>query len=328
MTLPTAKNSTTTIRRCIPALIFLAFLLTGCGEDWKWGSWHADNSNAPVTGTPVADSNLVISPWGLAGFGTDLYVTENSRHRLIKISTLESDETNNLIWSLEVQGSGEGEFLSPEGVTVDGAGNVYVADRGNGRVQKFDSDGNFLAELGDTDPEFGLGDLIDPVDIAIDGDGFIYVTDAEVNAERIVKFNTVGDYYSHWGINGTGDGELNQPSGLAIDTVAHELYVVDAGNHRVQVFDLNGVYLRQFGEEGIADGQFTTPWGVTIDSADGVYISDRTANNIQLFDTAGTFLKALNVSEDDDALDTPTGITTLGGSLWVCETDLNRVRGF
>jgi DNA-binding beta-propeller fold protein YncE len=46
------------------------------------------------------------------------------------------------------QGSGDGQFKQPCGVSVDGFGNVYVADSGNDRVQKFSSSGVYLAKWG------------------------------------------------------------------------------------------------------------------------------------------------------------------------------------
>src|SRR5262249_7691545 len=51
-------------------------------------------------------------------------------------------------------GSGDGQFSFPEGVATDGSGNVYVADTGNDRIQKFDASGTFLSTWG----SFGSGD--------------------------------------------------------------------------------------------------------------------------------------------------------------------------
>jgi DNA-binding beta-propeller fold protein YncE len=77
----------------------------------------------------------------------------------------------------------------PEGITVDTDGNVYVADTNNNRIQKFDSDGNFLAKwgsLGTNDREFSL-----PEGIAVDADGNVYV--ADTNNNRIQKFDGMGN---------------------------------------------------------------------------------------------------------------------------------------
>ena len=46
------------------------------------------------------------------------------------------------------QGSGDGQFMFPTGVAVDGDGDVYVADRDNNRIQKFTSSGGYLTQWG------------------------------------------------------------------------------------------------------------------------------------------------------------------------------------
>src|SRR5262245_30897493 len=51
-------------------------------------------------------------------------------------------------------GSGDGQFSKPAGIAVDGSGNVYVADTGNNRIQKFTNTGTFLTKWG----SFGSGD--------------------------------------------------------------------------------------------------------------------------------------------------------------------------
>jgi len=77
-----------------------------------------------------------------------------------------------------------GEFDSPRNVGVDSAGNVYVADRLNDRIQKFDNDGEFLAAWGMTGTDDGEFDQ--PAGVAGDAFGNVYVADS-VN-HRVQKF--------------------------------------------------------------------------------------------------------------------------------------------
>ena len=57
-------------------------------------------------------------------------------------------------------------FSGPEGVSVDGNGNVYVADTGNDRIKKFSADGTLLATWGT--PGTAAGKFGSPVDMAVD----------------------------------------------------------------------------------------------------------------------------------------------------------------
>src|SRR5205823_1205028 len=72
-------------------------------------------------------------------------------------------------------GSGDGQFAYPGGVAVDGSGNVFVADTGNDRVQKFTNTGTFLTKWGS--PGTGDGQFSLPEGVAVDGSGNVFVTD-------------------------------------------------------------------------------------------------------------------------------------------------------
>ena len=88
-----------------------------------------------------------------------------------------------LTWGVR-SGTGNGQFNIPEGVATDESGNVYVADTGNQRIQKFDADGNFLTTWGSEGS--GNGQFEGPVGVATDGSGNGYVVDSGNN--RIQKF--------------------------------------------------------------------------------------------------------------------------------------------
>ncbi|GIS82704.1 MAG: hypothetical protein CM1200mP15_13360 [Dehalococcoidia bacterium] len=74
-----------------------------------------------------------------------------------------------------MKGSGEGELDSPYGIALDPDGNIYVADWGNHRVQKFTPEGNHLATFGHAGK--GSGSLNHPTGVCIDNEGDVYVVD-------------------------------------------------------------------------------------------------------------------------------------------------------
>jgi len=94
-----------------------------------------------------------------------------------------------LKWGVK-SGTRGGELDYPVGVATDGSGNVYVADRNNDRIQKFDANGTFLTAWGSADP----GEFNFPVGVATDGSGNVYVADKDKN-----KSYANGAYLARWG---------------------------------------------------------------------------------------------------------------------------------
>ena len=137
-----------------------------------------------------------------------------------------------------VTGSEPGQFNEPSDVAVDTVGNVYVSDRKNHRVQKFDSDGFFIVQWGGMGS--GDGQLAFPEGIATDAAGNVYVADRGNN--RIQKFSPSGVFIAKFGSTGAGDGQFLQPHDVTVDP-AGNVYVADTGNDRIQKFSGTGAPL-------------------------------------------------------------------------------------
>src|SRR5256885_5031088 len=165
-------------------------------------------------------------------------------------------------------GSGDGQFFTPTAVTVDAAGNVYVAEGGQ-RVQKFNNNGAFILKFGSGGSS--PGQFIAPNGIAVDSLGNIYVSDSNDPVLRVQKFNSSGVFQ-----NAIGGGYIG-PSGVAIDS-ADNIYVLDGSGQRVRKYDSAGAHLLDWGIGGNGDGQFGTPQGIAVDSSNNVYVAD-TGNN-------------------------------------------------
>ena len=85
-----------------------------------------------------------------------------------------------------------------------------------------------------------------------------------------------------FGKKGSGDGELNWPSSVSIDS-DDVVYVTERDNHRVSMFTCKGQFLRSFGTKGEGRGQFNKPRGIAVDRDRLVYVSDTDNNRIQIF---------------------------------------------
>jgi DNA-binding beta-propeller fold protein YncE len=132
---------------------------------------------------------------------------------------------------------GENDKLSfPNGVAVDGAGNVYVSDSNNGRVLMFGADGQVRAQVG---RGAGQGNLGLPRGMAADGQGRLFVADATGQGVFVYRAPS-GDsrrleYLGFIGGQGMADGQFQYPNSVAIDARGR-VYVADTFNDRVQVW--------------------------------------------------------------------------------------------
>lgn len=116
----------------------------------------------------------------------------------------------------------------------------------------------------------------------------VWVPDASNN--RVQKFDANGTYLSQFGSAGAGNGQLNSPRGVTVDTNGN-VYVADTLNSRVQKFDSNGNYLSQFGSTGSGNGQFSGPAGIAIDASGNIYVvDDNIHDRVEKFDANGNYL--------------------------------------
>jgi len=188
----------------------------------------------------------------------------------------------------------DGQFSDPSDIATDAAGNVYVADRGNARIQKFTSGGVFLTKWGGRHE--GLeGDVFfnELSGIATDAAGNVYAFDGGTYGitYRIQKFTSDGDRITQWGRIGLGSIFKNQyPGSLATDA-AGNVYVGDGDS--IQKFTSDGAFITKWGEPGDEDGQFRNMGDIATDPAGNVYVAEG-SRRIQKFTSAGAFLTKWN----------------------------------
>jgi DNA-binding beta-propeller fold protein YncE len=187
-------------------------------------------------------------------------------------------------------GTGKGQFDTPRAIAVDSAGNIFVADTGNARIERFSPTGAFLSAIGTKGN--GYGQLGTPNGIAIDRLGNIYVADA--SRDRIEKLASSGNVIAEW--KGPEPGFYG-PRRIAISP-DNSIYVVDQGRNRIVKFNADGEVLAVWGSGGSDNGQFSDPTSVAVDPAtDKVFVADPINRRIQVFDSNGTFLTKWSVFE-------------------------------
>jgi sugar lactone lactonase YvrE len=218
-----------------------------------------------------------VGPTGLAidsvGGSSFLYVADQPSGRILKIDL--ATGTRVAAWG-EV-GNGPLQFNSPFGVAVDPISHdLYIAERGNNRVQRITNTGTFVMGWGETGT--APGQFESPIGIAADAQGNVYVVDHD--NDRVEKFHVQAagsgwdvQLVTTWGGRGSANGQFDGPYGLTLDAKGN-VWVADGRNHRLQKFDANGNFLAAVGTYGTGDGQFVTPVWVNFDATGAYYVAE------------------------------------------------------
>ena len=238
----------------------------------------------------------------------------------------------------EAKGPANGQLI-PSDVATDAAGNVYVADQSNARIQKFSANGVFIRSWGGKGS--GRGQFLFNLEgIAVDAAGNVYVTEVSgpngQGADRIQKFNSSGAFITKWGTRGSGNGQFEFPSGIATDA-AGNVYVADSGNARIQKLTSDGAFISKWGSGGKGNGQFNLPVGIATDAAGNVYVADSFAlapasrnNRVQKFSFDGTFITKWGGtgSGNGQFYGSSDVATNPAGNVYVVDRSNNRIQKF
>ena len=255
-------------------------------------------------------------PWGVAFGRNGLWaVADHTNHYCVYIF----NDKDQLVRKFGSNGSNNGQFRVPIGIAFDSHNHLYVVDTSNHRVQKFDTNGNYLLQFGSKGTS--NGQLSNPYGVTVHNDK-VYITD--YGNKRISVFQTNGKFYISFGSDqlggprdvtvsannhllvadstnsciytytldghyvgkfstpGSGRGQLDSPFSLTTDLNGF-IIVADSGNHRVSIFDKDHNCIHCFGSNGTANGQFNYPDGIAVSPNGTLYVSDTFNKRIQIF---------------------------------------------
>jgi sugar lactone lactonase YvrE len=228
----------------------------------------------------------------------------------------------NVVLQFGEEGIGQGMFTDARSIGVDAKGNIYVGEYSGGRIQVFDSAGNFIRQWTTVDPKMPLrgmtvdrkgtvyvaqrgiitrydgetGESIGTVKYS-EGDGFDDVTMAPDGGlvcawyrgrDDIVRFNAQGSAVRtiRAAVSTAADrSELN--TRVAIDGRGN-IYALGTFANGVFKFNPEGKFVNRFGSQGNQPGQISAADAVAVDGKGRVYVSD--IKGIQVFDSEGRYL--------------------------------------
>ncbi len=223
---------------------------------------------------------------------------------------------------------------STNAINVDATGNIWVFERCGANscanstldpILQFDPSGKLIRS-------FGAGKFVFPHGIEFDKDGNVWIVDAGVvdgvKGNQIIKYAPDGRILLELGkpgVRGTGPGEFNEPSDLAIAPNG-DLYVADGhintqSNRRIVHLTKDGTFIEAWGTAGTGPGQFDNPHSLAIDSKGRIFVGDRTNNRIQILSPRGEFIAEWR------QFGRPSGVRILNDVLYVADSESRNVPG-
>ena len=302
------------------------YLPTGIAVDGSGNIYVGDTFNntirkitptgavSTIAGAPglMSGPNGFYGPCGVAvnQQGSEVYVADSNDETIRQI-VLSSVYGGAPDWFLSIlagttqspgnaDGRGTAKFSLPDGVALDGSGNLYVADSGNCTIRKISSDGTVSAwvgtarNVGSADGLGGAASFNNPFGLAVDGAMNVYVADTFNHTIR--KITPAGEVSTLAGLAGTigsvdGMGaaaRFNYPHAVAVDGSGN-VYVADSYNETIRKITPQGLVSTIAGSAGLggsADGQgsdarFNDPQGLAVDGSGIVYVADSGNNTIR-----------------------------------------------
>lgn len=288
-------------------------------------------------------TTLLNNPSGIAQAADGaIYVTDRVNHRIRKIEL--QPGSNSLITTLAGSNSQESgntdgyntaaRFSNPYDITIDETGTLYVAD-GSWIIRKISSEGHVTTLKRNTNASFSISCR----GIAVYGKGNLIIPDYANN--NISHFSSAGELSTIAGTTSNGPA-FSKPRGVVCTKDGNEIYIVDAGNNRIQHLtkNIDGTYSQTIKAGSTDNASFNMPAGIAMDGQGNLFVVDeynhmikrivtQTDGSITVSAIAGT--GALGFKDDVGAnamFQYPSGIITNseGTILYITDSGNNRIR--
>ena len=284
-------------------LACVLILFAGCAKGAP-----AASASIQSIGGPGSEEGRFATPrataWDPRGF---LYVVDKTA----RIQKFDAAGKYLMAWSTP-----ESEKGRPTGITIDEAGDVWIADTHYHRVLHYSPDGALRSEFG-TEGN-APGQFLYPTGIAFGPDGLVFVSEYGGN-DRIQVLTRDGKPVRAWGSYGPEPGQFERPQGIAL--AGGRLYVADAANHRIQVFSLDGRLLASWGD-------LKYPYSVSPDAEGNLLVAEYGRHRVSKFSPDGKPLASAGKPGSGPAdLNTPwSAIPISGDRIAVVDSGNHRVQ--
>lgn len=313
----------------------------------------------PGSNVPALNAALTLTQGAATDSAGNLFFTAQSR-----VLRMEPSGNLTLIAGTAVAGfSGDdgpaaaAQLRTPNGLALDLAGNIYVADYGNNRIRKitpagvittFAGNGGFFY-AGDGGPATNA-QMRSPSGVAVDKSGNVFIAETGSHVIRKVSTDGVISTVAGFGVGGySGDGgdplfaQILAPHGIAVDKDG-TLYIADYGNNRIRkvvsgkITTISGAGIGFLGDgQPAAGGRFSGPAGIALDSSNNLYIVDLNNQRIRKIAPGGNIstvagngtadFKGDGAAATSATLNFPSGVAVDGGgNVYIADKNNARIR--